>query len=32
LECLLSCNLSDKKYKNYISRVATEVIEELQLK
>jgi hypothetical protein len=32
LECFLSCNLSDKNYKIYISRVATEVLEELQLK
>jgi hypothetical protein len=30
-ECLMSCNSFDKSYKNYMSRVATEVHEELQL-
>jgi hypothetical protein len=30
-ECLMSCNSFDKNYKNYMSRVATEVHEELQL-
>jgi hypothetical protein len=32
LECLLSYNLSDKNYKIYTSRLATEAFEELQLK
>jgi hypothetical protein len=32
LGCLLSCNSSDKDYKNYMSRVAIEVLEKLQLK
>jgi hypothetical protein len=31
-EALSSCNSSDKNYKNYMSRVATEVLKELQLK
>jgi hypothetical protein len=30
LEGCLSCNSSDKNYKNYMFKVATEVIEELQ--
>jgi hypothetical protein len=32
LGCLLSCNSSDKNYKNHISSVATEELEELQFK